>query len=548
MVSSQPVTRRGRKTGAEHKPELSLGLTIGDLPDRLARTEPDRVALVDNTVQLTRAELQRRIHHLAAAFSDLGIARGNPVLIQLPNWAEFVYCYFALQKIGAVPVLLISGYGKVEVRHLCHLTEATAWIVPSVYRNQDYTSRIGEVKADNPQLNHIVSVRAPGKSRHSTTSLEELLSKPRARIDPSVTAASGPKPTDLAHILPSGGTTGLPKGIPRTHDDYLSNVHYLHQAGQMQANDVCLLVVPVGHNLALLNVVGAMLFGYRLVLLDSTRPADICRVIEAEKVTYFPTVPSLINRVLEFDQRERFDLTSLRKISAGGEPSAPELVEKFCRELDCVYIKEFGMSEGLLCRTRLDDNVETVCATVGKPVCPEDEIKILDDKGRPQPIGTDGELAARGPGIFAGYLNNPEENRRAFTVDGFFRTGDLARIDDSGNLKITGRIKDLINRGGEKISPAQIEELLLSHPDILDAAVIGMPDAALGEKVCAYIRCAPEKHPTPTEITGFLERQGASKFLIPERFEFVDALPFTEAGKHDKKALREDIRRKLEKS
>ncbi len=523
-----------------------FGLTIGDLPDRLAGEQPDRIALVGDTGRLTRAELRERIHRLAASFLDLGITKGDRVLIQLPNWAEFVYSYFALQKIGAAPVLLISGYGKVEVSHLCRLTQASAWLVPSVHRGGDYCSWIGEVKADNPQLRHIVSVRGQGKNRNFTASLEELLCRTDARKDQPATAVISPQRADLAHILPSGGTTGLPKAIPRTHEDYLSNVYHLHRAGDMQVEDICLLVVPIGHNLALLNVVGAMLVGYRLVLLDSTRPGDICQSIEAERVTYFPTVPSLINRVLEFDKKGDFDLTSLRKISAGGEPSAPELVERFCRELNSVYIKEFGMSEGLLCRTRLDDDLETICATVGKPVCSQDEIRILDEAGEALPVETDGELAARGPGIFAGYLNNPEENRRAFTPDGFFRTGDLARIDHSGNLKITGRIKDLINRGGEKISPAQIEGLLLSHPDIVDAAVVGMPDAALGEKVCAYVRPVPEKqYLTPAAIEAFLESRGASKFLIPERFEFVDALPLTEAGKHDKKVLREDIKRKL---
>ncbi len=205
------------------------------------------------------------------------------------------------------------------------------------------------------------------------------------------------------------------------------------------------------------------------------------------------------------------------------------------------------MSEGPLCRTRLDDDLKTVCGSVGKPICPDDEFRIVDDAGRALPPETDGELAARGPGIFAGYLNNPEENQRAFTADGFFRTGDLARFDRSGNVTITGRIKDVINRGREKISPAQVEKFLLAYPDIVDAAVIGMPDRALGERVCAYLRLAVSKKPTPAEIIAFMTAKGASKLLIPERFEFVDILPLTEAGKHDKKALREDIKRKLEK-
>jgi 2,3-dihydroxybenzoate-AMP ligase/mycobactin salicyl-AMP ligase len=519
----------------------------------------------------------------------LGIQKGDAVLLQLPNWAEFVYSYFALQKIGAAPVLLISGYRRAEVDHLCRLTEATAWIVPQTYRKMDYTSWIGAVRESNPSLKHIISVRARNGDANFTARLEGLMAgipdadpstrapveghslgippesrgvvlSERSESKGAVGEAKGlpgglhtesqitarrPQPTDMAHILPSGGTTGLPKAIPRTHEDYLCNVKFLHDAGEMSNDDVCLLAVPVGHNLALLNVVGAALVGYKIVLLDSTRPEDICRAIEAERVTYFPTVPSLLKRVLEFASIDDYDLRSLKKISAGGEPTTPDLVERVRQRLHAAYITEFGMSEGPLCRTRFNDDVKTVCGSVGKPICPDDEFRILDDAGRALPPETDGELAARGPGIFAGYLKNPEENQRAFTTDGFFRTGDLARFDRSGNVTITGRIKDVINRGGEKISPAQVEKLLLAHPDIADAAVIGMPDRALGEKVCAYLRPVVGKNPTPAEIIAFMTANGASKLLFPERFEFVNVLPLTEAGKHDKKALRQDIKRKL---
>jgi 2,3-dihydroxybenzoate-AMP ligase/mycobactin salicyl-AMP ligase len=301
----------------------------------------------------------------------------------------------------------------------------------------------------------------------------------------------------------------------------------------------------VGHNLALLNVVGAALVGYRLVLLDSTRADDICEALDAERVTYMPTVPSLLKRILEFDGIGNYDLQCLRKVSAGGEPATPELLERVRNKLHCACISEFGMSEGPLCRTRLNDDPESVRGSVGKPICPHDEFKILDDFGQGLPSGTDGELVARGPGIFAGYLKNPEENDRAFTREGFFRTGDLARMDHDGNVTITGRIKDVINRGGEKISPAQVEKLLLTHPKIADAAVIGMPDSALGEKVCAYIRVESGATLDPEAIKIFMADNGASKLLIPDRVELVDTLPLTEAGKHDKKALREDIRHRL---
>jgi non-ribosomal peptide synthetase component E (peptide arylation enzyme) len=259
-----------------------------------------------------------------------------------------------------------------------------------------------------------------------------------------------------------------------------------------------------------------------------------------------PVVPSLLKRIVDLEKMSEYDLDSLKKVSAGGEASSPDLVRMTYEKIGCTYINEFGMSEGLLCRTRLDDDIETICNSVGRPCCPYEEIKILDDEGNELPPDQDGELVTKGPSIFAGYLKNPDENRRCFTPDGFFRTGDQARIDRSGNLKITGRIKDIIIRGGENISPAQVEELLCSYPGILDAAVIGMPDKELGEKVCAYIQPAPGAKIDPEKIKAFMEGKGASKLLIPERFEFIDALPMTEAGKHNKKALREDIKKRIE--
>jgi 2,3-dihydroxybenzoate-AMP ligase/mycobactin salicyl-AMP ligase len=524
-----------------------LGFTMGDILDRTTDVFPNKEALVDDRVRLTYSELRKRVDRLALGLMNLGIEKGDTVLLQLPNWAEYVYSYFALQKIGSIPVILISGYMELEVKHLCRLTEAKAWIVPDLYRNIDYLSFTGEVKKNNPQLKQIISVRAGRECKEFTASLESLMEREVAPADYDHLRRRRPKATDVAHILPSGGTTGLPKGIPRTHNDYLCNVEYLHKVGEMDSDDICLIVVPVGHNLAVLNVVGSLFFGYKLVLLDSTRPLDICSMIQKERITYMPTVPSLIKRMLDFEKMADYKLSSLKKISAGGEPSPPELVRSVWQKLGWKYINEFGMSEGLLCRTRFDDNLEAICNTVGKPCCPYEQVKMIDREGRELPPNMDGELTTKGPGIFAGYLKNPEENRKTFTADGFFRTGDLARIDSSRNMniRITGRIKDIIIRGGENISPAQVEELLCSHPSITDAAVIGMPDIALGEKVCAYIKLAEGVKLDPEGIKSFMEGKGASKLLIPERFEFVNALPMTEAGKHDKKALREDIKRRI---
>jgi len=525
-----------------------LGLTMGDVLDRTADVFPNKEGLVDDRVRLTYSELRSKVDRLAVGLITLGIEKGECVLLQLPNWHEFICSYFALQRIGCIPILLISGYRQLEVNHLARLTEAKAWIVPGQYRKIDYASFIGEVREKNPQLKQVISVRTGKEHGEFTASLENLMEKEISAAERHQLTMRKPEPTDVAHIVPSGGTTGLPKGIPRTHNDYICNVEYQHKAWEMNCNDICLVIVPIGHNLALLNVVGALLFGYKLVLSNSTRPLDICSIIQGEKVTYIPTVPSMVRRVLELEQLQDYDLTSLKKISAGGEPSPPELIREVDKKLTCTYINEFGMSEGLLCRTRITDDIETICHTVGKPCCPYEQIKIVDEEGRELPPNQDGELVTKGPGIFAGYLKNPEENKKSFTQEGFFRTGDRARIDDSGNLKITGRIKDIIIRGGENISPSQVEDLLCTHPGIADAAVIGMPDKELGEKVCAYIQPAAGVKIGPEEIKAFMESKGASKLLIPERFEFIDALPMTEAGKHNKKVLREDIKRKIGQS
>jgi len=522
-----------------------LGIPLGDFIDRDADVFPDKEAVVEGRVRLTYRELRERVNQLALGLIHLGIKKGDTVLLQLPNWAEYVYSYFALQKIGAIPVILISGYRQLEVGHMARLAEAKAWIAPAEYRKTDYTSFVGDVLAINPQLKHVISVRARGGAKGFNESLEKLMDRTVTDEDLRKLASRRPKATDVAHIIPSGGTTGLPKGIPRTHNDYVCNVEFTHKGWEMCLSDACLVVVPVGHNLAVQQVVGSVFYAFKLVLLDSTRPEDICETIQKEQITYLPTVPSLVRRIIQSPEFRNYDLSSLKKVSAGGEPSTPELIREVYEKLGCTYINEFGMTEGLLCRTSLKDEVDAICNSVGKPACPYDEVKIIDRDGKALPPDTDGELAAKGPAIFAGYLKNPEINKNSFTEDGFFRTGDQARIDKRGYLKITGRIKDLIIRGGENISPPQVEELLCAHPNIADAAVIGMPDKELGEKVCAYIRPGPGVKLDPAEVKAFMEKNGASKLLIPERFEFVDSLPMTEAGKHDKKALRRDLTKRM---
>jgi 2,3-dihydroxybenzoate-AMP ligase len=443
-------------------------------------------------------------------------------------------------------VLCNIRHKKLEVSHLANVHEAVAYICPAKYRKDDFAPIAKEVRAACPTLKNVISVRADADVPGFTDRIEDLVATPPSAADLQEFERRQPACTDWCHVAPSGGTTGLPKGAPRTHGQYLCNVLTLHQGWDMTTRDVCLLSVPVGHNLALLNVVGAFLFNYELVLLDSTRPEDIGRRIQEVKATYVPAVPSLWRKIIEAAEIANYDLSSLKKVMAGGEHSLPELIRKVTQKIGANYINEFGMVEGLLCRSKLDDDIDTICESVGRPCCPWDEVKILDpENGEEVPAGVDGELCIRGACIFPGYVKSPEVNARQFTADGFFRTGDQARLLAGGRVKITGRIKDLIIRGGENVTPSLVEDLLCQHPLIAESAVVGMPDRQLGERVCAYVRLASGAKTEEEGIRRFLESKGASKLLIPEQFIFVDTLPQTPAGKCDKKALRKDIEGRL---
>jgi 2,3-dihydroxybenzoate-AMP ligase/mycobactin salicyl-AMP ligase len=290
---------------------------------------------------------------------------------------------------------------------------------------------------------------------------------------------------------------------------------------------------------------GSIINFAKFVLIDSTDPGDICSVIERERVTALPTVPALVIRLINFERLKDYDLSSLKKIYAGGAASTPDIVKGVYEKLGCKFVNAFGSVEGSNAMTRLDDDIEIICNTVGKKCCPYETYKIVDRDGNELPPNIDGELVTKGPGIFTGYFKSPEDNEEIFTKDRFFKTGDLARIDKSGNIKITGRIKDILIRGGENISASNIENLISSHPGVTDVAVVGMPDKELGERVCAYIQPKRGVKLSFDEIISFLKNKGASVLQLPERVEVVESIPLTKVGKADKKALREDIKKRM---
>ncbi len=522
-----------------------LGNTWGDIFDKATDLYPTKIGLVDDIGRYTYRELREKVDRLAVALLGLGLEKGDCVLIQIPNWQEYIFSFFALQKIGAVCVLLIPRHNQLEINHFARLTGAKAWILPTRYGKTEYRPTVENVLRENPQLSHVITVRGewPGIS----VSLEALMDKARVTADAlKAVRDRRPDPTDVCQIMPTGGTTGMPKAAPRTHNDYLCNVEYHSRAWEITSNDTILVVTPVAHGMGMHWGVGGAFFNYaRLVLLDSTEPDRICETVAREKITALPSVPAIINRIVNLEDLDRYDLSSLRKVSVGGAPSTPELVRSVWKKIGCKYYNGLGSVEGTCAATRTEDDIETICYSVGKPICPYDTLKIIDEDGNELPPGSEGELVSKGPGIFTGYFKSPEDNKNVFTRDGFFRTGDLAKKDERGYIHITGRIKDIVNRGGEKISAVEIENLMSAHPAIESVAVIGMPDKVLGERICAYVRLKEGKDTTFEEIVAFLKGRGASVMQLPERIEFVDAIPLTNIGKTDKKALREDIKRKL---
>jgi 2,3-dihydroxybenzoate-AMP ligase/mycobactin salicyl-AMP ligase len=522
------------------------GLTLGDIFDKATDLYSRKEALVDGKSRYTFGQLREKVDRLAIALLGQGIQPGDSAMIQLPNWAEFIYTYYALQKIGVIILPLVPRHSYQEISYLCKLIGAKGWVLPWRYRKIEYEPMIRDVKNDNPQLTAVIIAGEEVPS--GMMGLEKIISQVNLKdYPPDYLDKFRPKPEDICTILPTGGTTGFPKAVPRTHDSYIQNGEYLARAWELCSRDSVLIMAPVGHNQALVvGVVGGVFSCAKLVLHDSAQPEDFCAVVEKEKITHTPSVPVLISRILNFENLKSYDLSSLRVLYGGAQYSPPEQRRAVKSKLGCQYVEGFGMCEGPLAQTRLFDPEETIEKTIGTPICPYDDFKIMDEEGNVLPPGRDGELVAKGPGVFMGYLKAEAENKKAFTKEGYFRSGDMARMDEKGNFMITGRIKDIIIRGGENISTVEVEEAIVRHPDIEQASAIGMPDKEMGERVCAYIKTKGGKILTLEEVISFLKKNRVSVLNIPERIEHIDVFPLTKAEKIDKKVLREDIKRKLQ--
>jgi 2,3-dihydroxybenzoate-AMP ligase len=386
-----------------------------------------------------------------------------------------------------------------------------------------------------------------GNARDGFLSLPEMISTP-APLAISALSEIRIDPDDPAIFQLSGGTTGIPKLIPRTHNDYAYNSKIAAEVCAVSGDSTLLLVLPIAHNLPLAcpGIQGFFLKGGRVVLGASTKPEDMFGLIEKHRVTHVKVVPALLIRLLNDASLPNYDLSSLRIIQSGGQSLQPETRLRTNRLIPSAFVQEnFGMAEGLIMFVRIGDPEAVRLVTVGRPVSPDDEVKLLDDELNEVRPGEVGEMCCRGPYTLHGYYGVPEYNARMFTPDGFYRSGDLMRQHSSGNYIVEGRKKDLINRGGEKISAEEVENLILSHPSVKDVACIPVPDQDLGERMCACVVLRDGGGLSLEDLKTFLLAKEIAKYKLPERMEIFSDLPLSVLGKVSKKDLAEIVSRKM---
>jgi len=524
------------------------GTTLGEAFDAATVTHAERVAVVDGERRLTFRALSVLVDRLALHLAGRDVRDGARVIFQLPNVLEFIVAYWACLKVGAIPVACLPAHRYSEIAHLARFTEAAAWFIPAESRGFDFVKMAEDVCESVPTLRQVFVVG--DRAGSNLTRVGDLLADPiEDRLAVGALAALRPAPSAPAVFQLSGGTTGLPKVIPRTHDDYLYNSRVAAAATGFGSDAVLLVGVPIAHNfpLACPGLQAALLLGARVVLAPGSDAATTFALVARERVTWIPAVPATVIAWLNDPARRRADLSSLRALYVGGARLNPEPARRVLSEIGPVLGQVFGMAEGLLCYTRPDDPLDVVVETQGRPVSPDDEIRIVDDRDRDVPDGEIGELLCRGPYTIRGYYRAPEHNATAFTGDGYYRTGDLVRRHPSGNLVVAGRKKDLINRGGEKISAEEIEDLILGHPAVLNAAVVAVPDAVLGERACACVIPRAGAALTLEELTRYLrDERRIATFKLPERLLVLERFPTTGVGKVSKVELRDEARRRVE--
>jgi 2,3-dihydroxybenzoate-AMP ligase len=519
--------------------------TIGEELEAVAAECPDRAAIVDPVRSLSYAELDRRSSAIAAGLLELGLRVGERVVFQTSNRVETVEAWYGCLKAGVVPVCALPIHGRHEIEALVRTTAAKAHLVDAGVRDGAVLELAKELRDGAGTLAHLVTIGEDGGAgdarladlaEHDADSA--LLADARRRFGPD----------DLAVLQLSGGTTATPKGIPRLHAESWYNALATARRYPILAGERVAHVIPIVHNAGVHSALHAGHSVGATVLTCGPDPDEFIPFLLREQAESIVLVPGIVSWLLEREDFRRV-LGGLRRLSLSAAAVPPELFDRL-EGMGVPIVQQFGMGEGLCAGTALDDDRELRRETVGYPLSPEDEVRIVDPEGNELPPGELGELWVRGPYTIRGYWNDPERNAVAFSEDGFYKTGDVigTRIADGRiYLVVGGRIKDLINRGGEKINAEEVEEALRRHPGVREAALVAMPDPRLGERGCAYlVPVSAAEPPTLADVTATLAEIGMSKYKWPERVEYLDALPRTSVGKVEKARLREWVARAIE--
>ncbi|MFE7717854.1 (2,3-dihydroxybenzoyl)adenylate synthase [Nocardia rhizosphaerihabitans] len=515
---------------------LWAGETFGDVLAARAAAAPDRIAVLDTAESWTYAELHHRSRSLATGLARLGIKQGDRVLVQLPNRAEFVEVIFALFELGALPVFCLPAHRAAELVPIARAAAATAMITSATHQRFDYAALAESVRAEVPSLREILLVLDKGQTApDGTRDIDELRDEP--------TDLPGPKSGDVAFLQLSGGSTGIPKLIARTHDDYLYSVRRSAEICELDSDTVYLATLPVAHNFPMSSpgILGALWAGGAVAMTPDPTPATAFPLIERFGVTITGLVPPLARLWTErAEAGQTPDLSSLRVLQVGGARCQDELARRIGPALGVTLQQVFGMAEGLVCYTRLDDPIDVVVSTQGRPMSEFDQIAVVDDNGAEVAPGAQGNLITQGPYTIRGYYDNPEADARSFTADGWYRTGDIVSVRPDGNLVVAGRAGDWVNRGGEKVSAEELEAHLLEHPDVRDAVIVGTPDPVLGQRICAFVQPAdPAQRPTLIAVRKFVRERGVAAWKMPDAVVVVDQFPETGVGKTSRKELRQ---------
>ncbi|EEW3231377.1 medium-chain fatty-acid--CoA ligase [Escherichia coli] len=515
--------------------------SLADYWQQTARAMPDKIAVVDNHgASYTYSALDHAASCLANWMLAKGIESGDRIAFQLPGWCEFTVIYLACLKIGAVSVPLLPSWREAELVWVLNKCQAKMFFAPTLFKQTRPVDLILPLQNQLPQLQQIVGV---DKLAPATSSLS--LSQIIADNTPLTTAITT-HGDELAAVLFTSGTEGLPKGVMLTHNNILASERAYCARLNLTWQDVFMMPAPLGHATGFLHGVTApFLIGARSVLLDIFTPDACLALLEQQRCTCMLGATPFVYDLLNVLEKQPADLSALRFFLCGGT-TIPKKVARECQQLGIKLLSVYGSTESSPhAVVNLDDPLSRFMHTDGYAAAGV-EIKVVDDARKTLPPGCEGEEASRGPNVFMGYFDEPELTARALDEEGWYYSGDLCRMDEAGYIKITGRKKDIIVRGGENISSREVEDILLQHPKIHDACVVVMPDERLGERSCAYVVLkAPHHSLSLEEVVAFFSRKRVAKYKYPEHIVVIEKLPRTASGKIQKFLLRKDIMRRL---